>query len=627
MNNIASLIPVTSSGENPLGAFEQVPARKAFNPNGKEHSNCFAAGIDSVGHKITWICSFFLTGVVRTFVLDFKPGFWGQSSSAAREVSLRAIYTLGLIALSPIALLGAIVGGALRSCASLAKRDFVLHQQTDKKVPAAASRSAAMRNKISIFSYNVLLMPEFITRRNKQRPSEERTGEIADAIIAQDADFVCLQEAFNTESTEILDKRLFAAGYNVVRNIGHSVTGLNSGLFLASKHRLEDVQFFEHPGLKAGVDSHANKGVVLSTSVVNGKRVVIANTHLNGGGSSPAGSATARGYSSRAAQVLAVTSHIQKYIKDQGRNIDGIVLSGDTNISPTYYGGRDKDGRLIPKIEPEWFLAGRLQQRLQELTIPKVESMDDPKAWEIFVRQVDKIKDDLNKECEIYNLNKIIELSNELAALPCKTMADFQRFKEMCTQLKNELVDLSNSEYVRLLQNTIVRLQTLIDQAGLDKMETAQTFQKRLRGVIKDLSTDYEKNKKDVDDGENNYTKAKIRALIEKHRDGGGAFPCQLFQHDLQTAPTEAAFLGSTIDMDANPEVGWGNSVVAQPERVDFVMPLRGRLRGATLELKKVDIVKVCNAAGKLCSDHLGIMAILQFNAPIDRPELNLLRG
>lgn len=333
-----------------MRAIENLPYLTTFNANGQEHSSPHSARLDKFGHVLTKPASLWLHGFSRVCLLEFRPGWWGQKRNAAIETLYRTCLVIVGIVTLPFAILGALLGAPMRAIASLSKRDFIFHK--------ALTTPLKTHQKTSILTYNALLMPEFITCRNKHRPTMERVHEIAEALIKANSDFICLQEAFHTEASEVLDEKLHKRGYHIVRNIGHKILGLNSGLFLASKHELSSVRFIPHP-LKSGMDSWANKGLLLATAKVGDKTYIIGNTHLNGGGTS-----TLPSYAVRALQTLAVTAQMDKYIKESisaGVSIDGAFLCGDTNISPYYYSNkRDSQGFLTPKIEPEWLMAKKL---------------------------------------------------------------------------------------------------------------------------------------------------------------------------------------------------------------------------------------------------------------------------
>lgn len=357
-----------------LTLFDAIPAKGKYNENELWHSSIHAERLNWVGHQLTKPGSWWLKGFARVSLLDLNPGWWGQKATVFLEKLYRtALVICGIVTL-PFIILPVLLGAALRSIASLSKRDFIYIKPDHSLERDAPS--------IKALSFNALLMPEFLVVRNKQRPTMERVHEIAYAILQTKADIVSLQEVFHTEAAEILAQKLRKEGYHVVYNVGHRTLKLNSGLFIASKTQLDDIQFFEHPSWKTGADQHANKGLLLATTYIDGKKYVIANTHLNGGGSKD----EFRAYNSRALQVIGITHHINNYIDTP---VDGVILSADTNITPTDHDNpRDINHRKTPLLEPEWFLANRLHHMVSkgELAIPKTQSLPEGTAFRKVVK-------------------------------------------------------------------------------------------------------------------------------------------------------------------------------------------------------------------------------------------------
>lgn len=377
-------------------AFGTQTAQTSFYPCGKEHSNVFFETVDKIGRFITKFAATWSIGFSRVFLLSLKAGFWGQKDSTFKEVIYRvALFILGIITVR-LAFYSALVGGLLRLIASIDKKDFIYHKKDSSE--AAISPTGDVK----VLTFNVALMPEFVALNNCLRPTSVRVREVAEKILtmdkAQDLDFICLQEAFDIDASQELDNRL--RGYNIVRNVGNRIYGLNSGLIIASKHDLTNIQFYDHPLPQSGLDKFANKGLLLATSTIAGKTYVIGNTHLNAGNlDNDCSSAT-----SRAAQVIAIQSHIHNYTKkleEAGTQIAGVILAGDTNICPTYYEGREK-GILNPILEPEWLLSSKLFDYIKEKILHIPSNLKDWNGWKTFKTEIQQIltqlKADITKE-------------------------------------------------------------------------------------------------------------------------------------------------------------------------------------------------------------------------------------
>lgn len=383
---------------HPLEAFDSMPAKTSYLSEGKEHSSVHAERLDVFGHFLTTPATWWINGFSRVFLLKYKPGWWGQKSSAPCEVLYRvALLITGIVGL-PLALLSTLFGGSLRSIASLYKRDFIFHQQ-----PVRAGKNWELSNpkECSIMSYNVQLMAEFLVSINRQRPTLERVHEVSKAIIKHNPDIVCLQEVFHTGAAAILDRDLYAKGYHIIRNVGHQSLGLNSGLFIASKYELSNVQFIQHPPLQDGIDKVASKGMLLATAKIGKKNVVIANAHY-----SNAGTKDLPNHVIRAAQSLAMTARIDKYVKDmmsKGVTIDGVIFNTDANIGPTSFEEDDDKRTPKPSLDPEWHLINRLHADLDSLSIPKGKDYNKLKAWSGFVKKVKQTYADIAKDLPANN--------------------------------------------------------------------------------------------------------------------------------------------------------------------------------------------------------------------------------
>lgn len=368
-----------------INYFNKIEPKIHFNQNGYEHASTTAYWVDQIGHIFSISATAWLETFSRTFLLEYKPGWWGQSKYALIENLYRSYLAINLITTLPIAGIGTLVGTPLRLLAGISKKDFVIRSLTE--TPSIDKN----QNSLSTLSFNTLLMPEFLTLRNKQRSTMTRVNEIVQYLLKRKDDFICLQEVFHTEASEILAESLQKAGYHTISHVAHQSLGLNSGLFMASRgHPLEKIEFYEHPALKIGVDRWARKGTLIATASVNGKKVVLANTHLNGGGEENG----VRSYVARAAQILALVHHIEKYIEKrraEGTTVDGVILCGDTNISPTFY--KTESGKKIPVLEKEWFLTNALHQIKETLPLP-----EDPSksfGWSSFCIKTKEIFDSL----------------------------------------------------------------------------------------------------------------------------------------------------------------------------------------------------------------------------------------
>jgi hypothetical protein len=325
-----------------LDPFSGIQPLTHYHQNGSEFSSVFAEKLHTCGTILTNPTSWWLDGAVRVFVLELNPGWQNQCSTTTKECCYRAaLCVLGVITL-PFALLFLVFGAPMRALASQFKADFIMQS------PSTSTHDNSHTKKI--LSFNALLMPEFISRRNKCRSTMERVVEVGAAIIKKNTHVICLQEVFHTAASKILGEMLTKAGYYVIRNVGDQVFGLNSGLLMASKNKFENVKFYPHP-FTDGADGLANKGILLATTKIGNKNVLVTNYHANGGGDK------IPGYLCRFVQQEAATAHIERYILESPVKLDGEFFIGDTNVGPTETGERDKETHAqIAVSEPEWEL-------------------------------------------------------------------------------------------------------------------------------------------------------------------------------------------------------------------------------------------------------------------------------
>jgi hypothetical protein len=391
--------------------FIGIRRRSSYHQDGSEHGcgllGALSRKADAVGRLLTRPMSLCIDCYVRVCVLPIKPGYYKKKSVAYREIAYRVtLFFMNTIAMV-IVVLPTLVGILLRVSSYPKKKDFIWY---GAKKPEAAENSQHLNKKtISIMTYNMAAMPQFISRRNLLRPTMERAQEIPQAIASAHADlpdFICGQEVFDAEASELIANGLIDKGYSsIVRNVGVQMFGLSSGLFLASKYRLSNVCFYPHAYHRGVIEHQANKGVLIATAHIGKKQIVIATTHLSGG--APGG-----GFLPRSVQIKGVMAHIDRYVQEilnKNQTLEGVFLSADTNISPT----ETVHERVVQ--EPEWYLNPMLckgsslsfnPQTLQKnaaqeaaecllkelhTTLPKTDEIMKPNAWHKYLRSVQAI--------------------------------------------------------------------------------------------------------------------------------------------------------------------------------------------------------------------------------------------
>ena len=319
--------------------------------------------------------SYFLSLVSRGVLLEFSPGKYMQATSKVLELSSRimsfSLGVLGFAILSPIY----ITSIGISAACSLRKKDFVLCQSVEG-APLRKGES------LSMLSFNMGLLPEFISLRNKLSSPLARAKkiplELKRAFLDESKempDLIFGQEVFDEASSLSLSKDFKNLGYStIVYDIGPKAFGLNSGLFVASRYKLSNIMFFSHPFVSDNTESWANKGVLFATAEVGEKKVVVSLTHFNGG--APEGGPIVRASQAITSSIF-MDYYLNRHFKSESQ-LDGAFFSGDCNIAPitkceherSHYlnslGIDPKEHELFDVIDPEWFLSSLIDLDLDE---------------------------------------------------------------------------------------------------------------------------------------------------------------------------------------------------------------------------------------------------------------------
>jgi len=140
-----------------------------------------------------------------------------------------------------------------------------------------------------VLSLNVGCLPSFFGIPIGLGNNKTRAKRIADIILAQmpNVDVVCLQELFDQKARKAIRKRLAGRYPHIFEDSGAGAFyfGGNSGLFLASRHRIEET--YQHSyKIRAGVDNLAEKGCRGIKISIDGTLSYVFTTHLQAGGDS-----------------------------------------------------------------------------------------------------------------------------------------------------------------------------------------------------------------------------------------------------------------------------------------------------------------------------------------------------
>ncbi|MDN3507310.1 MAG: hypothetical protein P0S94_00135 [Simkaniaceae bacterium] len=231
--------------------------------------------------------------------------------------SAEAYHSLEMVWYAALTLLTALPGIILRAAAiQLQENPYQYLQGNGAEKTAEGS--------LSLLSWNVCgVGGGFTISDGGVTPFPERVGAVADAILKQDADVVCLYELMDNGTTLEMVEKLKETYAHIYFNIGPQAMGPNSGIFVASKVPLDNFSFTPFP--KDHLDGRskpAEKGFV---SFNAGDVAQIFATHL--GHSEICGQPTDKEVTSRKNQMSDLMEEVRK-VKDLPA-----IVTGDLNLS------------------------------------------------------------------------------------------------------------------------------------------------------------------------------------------------------------------------------------------------------------------------------------------------------
>jgi endonuclease/exonuclease/phosphatase family metal-dependent hydrolase len=162
-----------------------------------------------------------------------------------------------------------------------------------------------------------------------QITDEQRTKRIADAIVAGGYDVVCLQELFDEARRAQFAEAFTRAGYWVIRKASDGdLVHEDSGLFVASRHRMHERWFFNEYDASTGFDAFADKGILgcwifLDKQKYGCKNLNLFNTHLQ---------ADAENGAVRAGQLRQARRFAARYLRKAPHSDTVALLLGDLNV-------------------------------------------------------------------------------------------------------------------------------------------------------------------------------------------------------------------------------------------------------------------------------------------------------
>lgn len=126
------------------------------------------------------------------------------------------------------------------------------------------SKTLSSEKTFSLLSWNICCVSAgYAITDGGVLPWAERIDEIARKIIEKNGDVNCLYETFDYDSAIYLSKKLMKNGYqDCYFNIGPKTIGVSSGIFVASKYKIQNPEFTPFPeNSLVGRTKYASKGI------------------------------------------------------------------------------------------------------------------------------------------------------------------------------------------------------------------------------------------------------------------------------------------------------------------------------------------------------------------------------
>lgn len=227
-----------------------------------------------------------------------------------------------MVTCGAIATFSTLPGIALRALGEALNPQAFLHKTGN------AAEKLFQRKTFTMLSWNICCVPAgYSITDGNVFPWPERMSAIIDSIKKSNADVVCLYEVFDTQAGFALYEGLKEEYAHFYLNIGTQAMGAPSGIFVASKYKIDDPQFvrFSKDSL-VGRTKYAAKGV-FSFDITMAR---IFATHLQH--SEVPNNPTEEEKQGRAAQMRTIISEIEKKSPPKPT-----IVTGDLNLNSEEY--------------------------------------------------------------------------------------------------------------------------------------------------------------------------------------------------------------------------------------------------------------------------------------------------
>jgi endonuclease/exonuclease/phosphatase family metal-dependent hydrolase len=162
-----------------------------------------------------------------------------------------------------------------------------------------------------------------------------RRNQMMEAITAQSADLVCLQEVWHRQDIRFFAGKFHQLGYTTAH---HRIGILGSGLMIASKHPISSQRFISNHARAFGPEKLITKGalkieILVHNAASESHRLVIVNAHL--------GAEVSR--LDRAADI----DRVFEFAVQESSESTSVIVAGDLAIDPFLHGEWCEEYRRI----------------------------------------------------------------------------------------------------------------------------------------------------------------------------------------------------------------------------------------------------------------------------------------
>ena len=205
-------------------------------------------------------------------------------------------------------------------------------------VVSEVSTTAVPDDNLHLMTANMALGPGWLNAKGRFASSVERAqcmGQRLNALSDSELPSIFLaQEVWDEQATEALVTQLQQRYPYIIHSVGSNVLGRNSGLFVASRYPISDIEFRPFDSFPSS-DNLSNKGILRAEIQAGERRLAIYNLHAI----SPE---TVEGAALR-------KKHLQSllhWIQEEADHYDDIFVAGDFNLSP-----HNDQGRVMDEFE------------------------------------------------------------------------------------------------------------------------------------------------------------------------------------------------------------------------------------------------------------------------------------